>query len=293
MKIKKVIICGLGALGLTYAYKLKDVCELKILANKKRIINYKNNRPILNGKLIDLDYILPNETWVADLIIISTKSTGLNSAIKYIKNFVGEKTIIISLVNGISSENKIVKKYPQAKVLRSYFIGHSAIRKDYSVIQDGVGKIVFEQNSELECFFKKNKIDFETSKDIEYSQWLKLGVNIILNQLSGIYKTNVGDLRKKKEYKILSEKLLEEVKNVAEKHGVKNLENYKEEVFMLANSVADDGITSMLQDIISKRKTEVDIFSGEIIKLGKKYKIKTTCNEEIYTKIKEMEREFL
>ena len=55
MKIKKVIICGLGALGLTYAYKLKDVCELKILANKKRIINYKNNRPILNGKLIDLD----------------------------------------------------------------------------------------------------------------------------------------------------------------------------------------------------------------------------------------------
>ena len=225
--------------------------------------------------------------------IISTKSTGLNSAIKYIKNFVGEKTIIISLVNGISSENKIVKKYPQAKVLRSYFIGHSAIRKDYSVIQDGVGKIVFEQNPDLEYFFEKNNIDFETSKDIEYSQWLKLGVNIILNQLSGIYKTNVGDLRKKKEYKILSEKLLEEVKNVAEKHGVKNLENYKEEVFMLANSVADDGITSMLQDIISERKTEVDIFSGEIIKLGKKYQIKTTCNEEIYTKIKEMEREFL
>ena len=40
MEIKNVIICGLGALGLTYANKLKNVCNLKILANFERIENY-------------------------------------------------------------------------------------------------------------------------------------------------------------------------------------------------------------------------------------------------------------
>ena len=72
-----------------------------------------------------------------------TKSTGLNDAIKYIKNFVSEKTIIISLINGISSEEKIKQAFPKAKVLRSYFIGHSAMREASEFKQDGVGKIVF------------------------------------------------------------------------------------------------------------------------------------------------------
>ena len=40
MKIKKVIICGLGALGLTYANKLNSICELKILADTERIQKY-------------------------------------------------------------------------------------------------------------------------------------------------------------------------------------------------------------------------------------------------------------
>ena len=86
MSIEKVIICGLGALGLTYASKLKDRCNLKILADINRVKKYKKNTPILNNKKVFLEYITPDTTFSADLIIISTKSTGLNSAIEYIKN---------------------------------------------------------------------------------------------------------------------------------------------------------------------------------------------------------------
>ena len=95
MEIKRVIICGLGALGLTYASKLNNICELKILADRKRIKKYKTIKPIFNKIELSLDYISPEENWDPDLIIISTKSTGLNSALEYIKNFVKENTIII------------------------------------------------------------------------------------------------------------------------------------------------------------------------------------------------------
>ena len=204
MGINNVIICGLGALGLTYASKLKDKCNLKILADINRVEKYKKNTPILNGKEVFLEYISPNDSFDTDLIIISTKSTGLDSAVEYIKNFANKKTIIISLINGISSENKILLKYPQAKVLRSYFIGHSAIgaigEKDkIEYFQDGIGKIVIENNKDLEEFFIKANIDYEISDDIEKSLWQKLGVNIVLNQLSAIYKLNVGELRKRPE----------------------------------------------------------------------------------------------
>lgn len=289
MKIKKVIICGLGALGLTYANKLKDVCELKILANSERIEKYKKNIPTLNGQNIELDYILPDAKWNPDLIIISTKSTDLNTAIDYIKNFVTNKTIIISLINGISSEEIISKNYPEAKVLRSYFIGHSAIKSNNNVTQDGIGKIVFEPNIELENFFKDSNIDYEIADDIIYSQWLKLGINVILNQPSAIYNATVGELRNMPEYLPLAKKLLREVKEVAIACGVKNLENFETEVLESANLVANDGKTSMYQDILAKRKTEVDIFAGEIIRLGKKFGIKTTENIKIYNQIKNLE----
>ena len=71
------------------------------------------------------------------------------------------------------------------------------------------------------------------------------------------------------------------------------LENYEDEVVNSISLIADDGKTSMYQDIIAERKTEVDIFSGEIIKLGRQFGIKTPYNLDIYNKIKEIEKEFL
>ena len=53
----------------------------------------------------------------------------------------------------------------------------------------------------IENFFKENNIDYEISNNILYSQWIKLGVNIILNELSAINMCSVGELRKKIEYK--------------------------------------------------------------------------------------------
>lgn len=286
MEIRKVIICGLGALGLTYADRLNGVCELKILANTERIEKYRKNPPKINGRNIKLDYVTPKDKFQADLIIIATKSSGLDSAIEYIKNFTDKNTIIISLINGISSEDIIASRYGREKVLRSYYIGHSAIRTNNCVTQDGIGKIVIEPNNKLESFFTKAGIDYETAEDIIYSQWIKLGVNIILNEPSALYKLTVGELRRKKDYTQLATNLLTEVKQVAEKHGVKHLEDYEKKVFESANLVADDGKTSMLQDVLAGRKTEVDIFSGEIIRLGKLYGISTPYNCQIYSEIK-------
>ena len=297
MEIKNVIICGLGAVGLTYACKLKDSCELKILANKKRIDKYLKNKPTLNGKEISLSYILPSDKFDADLIIVSTKDSGLEDAINYIKNFVNENTIIISLLNGISSEEKIAEVYGRDKILYSYFIGHSAVREDNNVTQDGVGKIVFggeeKRTKLLENFFKKNKIDYEIPRDIIYSLWLKFGLNIYLNQSSAIMGLTMGDMKRNSYFPIFAKKLLGEVKLIALESGVKNLEDFEQDALQALNLMCDSGKTSMYQDILAGRKTEVDIFAGEIIKRGKECKIPTPYNEVVYDMIKILENKNL
>lgn len=284
--MKNVLLCGLGAVGMTYAVKLKEHCNLKILLDKNRFDRYSHSKPVFNGKEQELKYILPNQEFQADLVIIATKSNGLSEAVKNLKNFVHKGTIIISLMNGISSEEIIQASYPEATVLRSYFIGHSAVREGNSVTQDGVGEIVIEKNQKIASFFEQAGINYSMPEDILYSMWLKYTFNIFSNQTSAILNMNFGELKRNQEFKTFAKKIVNEVREIAQRKGVKNLENLEDDALKNLDKMIDDGKTSMHQDILAGRKTEVDIFAGEIIRLGKEFGIPTPYNQVLYDLIK-------
>ena len=287
--MRKILICGLGAVGLTYAVKFKNGSELKILVDEERYKRYMQNKPVFNGVMQKFDYILPSETFQPDLIVIATKSQGLESAIKNIKNFVHKDVIIISLLNGISSEERIQEVYPTTKVLKSYFIGHSAVRNGNSVTQDGVGEIVVEKSSKLQEIFDEFKINYRMPDDIVYSMWLKYTMNLFSNQVSAILNMSFGELKRNNAFIDFAKKIIAEVRLIAEKKGVKNLENLEKDSLGFLQKMCDEGKTSMLQDVLAGRKTEVDIFAGEIIRLGKLYEIPTPCNQVLYDLIKIVE----
>lgn len=284
--MKKVIICGLGAVGLTYAARLNNKSELFILVDRERLKKYKENKPVFNGMEQEFNYILPDIGFPVDVIIIATKSYDLDSAIENIKNFVTEKTIIISLLNGISSEEKIKTAYPKATVLKSYFIGHSAVRVGNSVMQDGVGEIVVEESPEMKKFLEECEVDYSMPEDIDYSMWLKFTMNIFSNQVSAILNMKFGELKQNQAFIEFAKKLINEVREIAEKKGIKNLESLEKDALDSLRKMSNSGKTSMLQDILAGRKTEVDIFAGEIIKLGKEYNVKTPYNQVLYDLIK-------
>ena len=296
--MKNVLICGLGAVGLTYAVKWKkhpDKCNLKILVDKERFERYSVQKPVFNGEILEFDYILPDgRDFSADLIIIATKFQGLESAVNNIKNFVTPDTRIISLLNGVSSEEIISRRYPEARVLKSYFIGHSAVRDGNSVTQDGIGEIVLEYDEEIIRFLDECDIKYSIPEDINYALWLKFTMNIFSNQISAILNMNFGELKRNKTFRETAKKIISEVRSIAEKKGVKNLEALESDAFKALDRMCDEGKTSMHQDILAGRKTEVDMFAGEIIKLGKEFGIPTPYNQTLYDliKIKEENNEY-
>ena len=280
--MKNVIICGLGAVGMTYASKLggksRGKCNLKILVNEERLERYSKNKPVLNGVEQDFNYILPDDNFDADLIIIATKASGLDSAVKMIKNFVSSKTIILSLLNGISSEEVIRSAYPEAKVLKSYFIGHSAVRVGNSVKQDGVGEIVMERDDGLIKFFNDAGVGYAVPDDIDYSMWLKFTMNIFSNQTSAVLNMTFGEMKYNKAFIDFAKKIIAEVRSVAE--------NLEKDALDALSRMCDEGKTSMHQDILAGRKTEVDIFAGEMIKLGRELGVPVPYNQVLYDMVK-------
>lgn len=293
-EIKHVLICGIGAIGSIYADKISryNNDNLKILVDKNRLEKYSISPKIFNGKELKLDYILPENTeYKADLVIIATKYDGLSDVINNIENFVKDDTIILSLLNGITSEELIAQKYGWRNIVHSYFVGHSAMRNGNEISFDGTGDIVFgilnpkitDKNNEmlLKNYFDKVGISYKIPQDIERSMWLKYMLNVSSNQTSAILHKTFGQMQNSKKFRELLKNIMLEVVAIAKARGVQNTDTLIEDALMTFDKMIPNGKTSMLQDIEAGRKTEVEIFAGTVIELGKKYNIPTPYNKII------------
>lgn len=275
--IENVLICGLGAIGSIYADTIKGA---KILVDSDRLERYKKNPTIFNGKVMELDYILPSCTdFKADLIIIATKYDGLADAVGNIQNFVGEDTLILSLLNGVTSEKIIAERYGAEKVVYSYFIGHSAVREGRNITQDGVNTIVMGKNSRIQKYFDKVGINYEIPDDIIRSMWLKFMLNVSSNQTTALMRLTFGEMLNNKKCMEFVVNVMKEVQTIAKAEGVQNTETMIDDALEALKMMCPEGKTSMLQDVEAGRKTEVDMFAGVMIELGKKHNIPTPYNK--------------
>lgn len=289
--IKNILICGIGAVGSIYADKIQTFAKdnLRVLVDEDRMEKYTKNPVVFNGRELNFNYVLPQETdFKADLIIIATKFAGLLDARKNIENFVKDDTVILSLLNGVTSEEILAEKYGEDKLLLSYFIGHSAIREGRNITHDDVNTIVFgdknnslasENVARVSTFFKKAGINFEIPLDMKYSLWLKYMLNVSANQSTAILRMTFGEMLENKKFMDFAVNVMKEVQAVAKAEGVKNTDDMIEKTVAHLQTMMPEGKTSMLQDVEAGRKTEVDMFAGTMVKLGAKHNIPTPYNK--------------
>lgn len=301
-EIKNVLVCGIGAVGSIYADKIEKFTpkNLRVLVDEARLERYKKNPTVFNGRVLDFNYILPNDTsFKADLIIIATKFDGLNEVIKNITNFVYDDTVILSLLNGVTSEKIIAKTYGREKLLYSYFIGHSAIRDGRNITHDDVNTIVygsensddFENVKRVQDFFEHAGINYLIPDDIIHSLWLKYMLNVSANQTTAILRMNFGEMLENDKCMDFAINVMKEVQAIAKAEGVRNTETMIDETVEHLHTMIPEGKTSMLQDVEAGRKTEVEMFAGTVIKLGKEFGIPTPYNKIIKEMIEIIHRQ--
>lgn len=288
--IKNVLICGIGAVGSIYANKIQnfDAENFRVLVDKQRYERYIKNPTIFNGKELNFNYILPDDNnFKADLIIIATKYDGLFDVIENIKNFVQEDTVIMSLLNGVTSEKIIAQTYGREKLLYSYFIGHSAVRTGRNIVHDDVNTIVygsensadFDNVQRVKKYFERVGINYKIPEDIIHSLWLKFMLNVAANQTTAILRFTFGEFLENDKCMEFAINLMKEVQLIAKAEGVKNTDVMIDETIENLNKMIPDGKTSMLQDVEAGRKTEVEMFAGTVIKLGLEHGIATPYNK--------------
>ncbi|VIG18856.1 ketopantoate reductase [Clostridioides difficile] len=299
---KKVVFWGVGAVGATFAEQfLNSKYDFKILCNKERKKRYLEDGFIINGKRYDFDYVTRDEyKQEADFIIIGLKYNNLKENIKELDGLVGKNTVIMSLLNGVDSEEIIGERFGIEKMVYSYVTNIDAKKINNNIIHTTNGIIVFgnKDNSEdrktniITEVFDDVNIEYVLSKDIQRDMWWKYMVNIGVNQTSAILGAPYGVFQSSEHLRELAKSAMREVVAIAQAKGISLTEDDVENSLHRILEHSKEGRTSMLQDVEAHRPTEVDMFSKNICKLGKKYSIPTPINQTFFYMIKVIESRF-
>lgn len=300
--IKNVYLCGLGAIGSTYASRIIDYApdSLRVISDDNRIERYKKEGVKVNGKTYTFQYIRPGDSGPpADLILIAVKQHHLLQAILDIRQFVDKDTVILSLLNGISSEEIVGGEFGMEKMLYSFVVGTDAVRESTHTVYSNMGKIVFGDKTNLSCsenvtavvnFFDKVHISYSIPENMLRELWWKFMLNVGINQTSAVLRASYGVFQNIREARELMISASKEVVDISRKAGINLTREDIDEMVRIVSTLSPEGKTSMFQDIEAGRKTEVEIFSGTVIQLGHQYGIATPVNEILFKMITTLEK---
>lgn len=300
-RLERISMIGLGAIGAAYGSKLYDMDPecLRVIVSKERAERYSKNGFIINNKTYNFSYVLPEEdSGPADLILVAVKYHDLPQAIEDIKNHVGPDTIIVSLMNGILSEEIIGKEYGMERMLYAMCLAIDAVREGNNIKLSSFGEIHFGEKKNtvysskvlaVKELFERAGINYEIPEDMLRTLWWKFMINTGINQTSAVLRAPYGVFCQVKEAYDFMVSTMEEVLQLSEKMGISLNEEDIARFGEVLKKLAPDGKTSMLQDIEAGRKTEVEMLSGTVCELGRKYGVSTPVNEALFRMIRTLE----
>lgn len=306
MNIEKISIIGMGALGILFGDFFNQKLGkqyIEFVAEEDRIEKYRKNGINCNGSPCDFTIVNANEKdKPADLLIFAVKSTSLESAIHTARNKVSKDTIIISLLNGVSSEEMIGKAFGMDKVIYCVAQGMDAVKEGNTLNYSHPGKLCIgimeheeDKKEKLHAvvdLFEKTGLPYTLESDIKHRIWSKFMLNVGVNQTVMIYEGTYATVHQNGEARDLMIAAMKEVIHLAQKKNVNVTEKDLEEYVKLIDTLNANGMPSMRQDGLAHRRSEVELFSGTVLALAKKHSISVPVNEKLYKTILQMESKY-
>jgi len=300
----RIVVIGPGALGCLLAGLLSKKAEVWLLdkdpARAERIMSdggvfcegvsgkWQAKVPVV-AKAADIGGV--------DLVILCVKSYDTKDALIHAKDIFKERTAVLTLQNGLGNVEVIAEVINPENVYagstnhgvtltgegRIFHFGEGA-----TVIGnlEGTTPVALKQIREI---FNESKIETKVSRDIKNVLWSKLIVNCGINALSAVTGLRNGQLIEFESTAELLRLAVTEAVKVAKKSRAKLLyDDALAKVEAVCEATADN-TSSMLQDVVSKKRTEIDFINGVIVRQGRSAGIPTPVNFTLVNLVKAIE----
>ena len=297
--MQTVGIIGLGALGVLFGQRLlENGVDVRIIADRNRAEKYKKHGVTCNGAPVAFRYVTPEEAKHVDLMIFATKEGGLRDAMETASGFIGADTLILSVLNGVSSEETLAERFGEANILYCTAQGMDAVKVGNALTYAHAGMIVLGEKQPGEItprvqavadFLNAHGVTAQPVGDMVRRQWGKLMLNVGLNQTVMVFEGDYGTVQKLGKPREIMIAAMREVQKLANLEGYPIDDKEFDEWVKLADSLSPQGKPSMRQDGEAHRKSEVELFAGTIIRRAARFGLDVPVNRWLYDTVKKME----
>ena len=302
MDIRSALVVGAGAIGAAVASRIHDVDPgaVAVCAEGDRRERYRRDGFIVNGRAYDFRLAEPGADAPAELIIVAVKAYALDEAVEAMRPFVGPDTVIVSLLNGVSSEQRLREAFGGEKVPLAFIIAIDALRIgnriDFS--SPGVVRLGFEKGASADRrgrvqavsrFLAAHNVPHELPEDMEKALWFKFMFNVAMNQWSAVLRGPYGLFQRSAPARALLTATMREVLALSDALGKGLAPSDIDAIFATLDGLNGEGRTSMLQDVDARRRTEVDAFAGTVLRLAEETGVAVPMNRALFLALKAIE----
>lgn len=286
-EIETVTLVGLGAMGAFFTPGLTAALGsgFRVLAEGERKKRLERGVAI-NGQPVPVHVVEPgDDTGPADLVIIAVKDYALDQALAQMANQVGPDTILLPVLNGMTCVHRTGAVYGPEKVLHASMWVAASMDDGVAVYDSEHGLIRFGEAKNdtlsprvqaVEALFRRAGIRYKIEPDMVRCQWLKFMGNVSENLPCALLGVPYGAYQMGGGADALRQAAMGEVAAVAKAAAGVELG--------AADMAVRDGVVarqdpasrpSTLQDLDRKKPTEVDLFAGYVVELGRQYGVPT------------------
>jgi 2-dehydropantoate 2-reductase len=273
----KIAIMGAGAIGSVIGGMLsRQGYKVKLVGRRPHIDEIRKNGLHISGiwgnyTIRDINAVTVPPHEFQDIVILTVKSFDTAIAATEAMPMVGADTVVVSIQNGLGNIETLTKVFGTEKIIGGMAIFGAILTKPGNV---GVTVIASET--------LVGELD-----------WQKALYNVALNPLSAIFQVSYGQIADNPDTRWLAEQMITEAFQVAnasgQSLGVNTAEEYLDILWNQKLPPTRDHKSSMLQDILGGKKTEIDYINGAIIRLGAEYGIETPYNSAVIKMVKAKE----
>ena len=300
LMLERTAVVGAGAVGASIvAMMIGARRPVVLVADDERAARLRREGIRVNGERFDPPVDAgAREGSPYDLVVVAVKSTHLHDALPLVVRAAGATGVVVSLLNGISSEATIraaldAATPPPQRVVPAMILGIDAVRaSDGSVTYLNRGTIHYGADSQqapvpddvlasLGETFEAAGIPSKRSEDIVRTLWWKFMINVGINQASAVLRAPYGVFQRSEPARDLMGAAMDEVIRLSQAVGSGLAQADLDAWFETLATLDPGGKTSMLQDVEAGRPTEVDLFADTVVRLGEEHGVATPVNRTL------------
>jgi 2-dehydropantoate 2-reductase len=302
--MRVAILGGTGAMGGLYGSRLARAGHDVTLVDVNRDAVERVNREGLRVDDPDATETTrvpattdPASVDVVDAVIVFVKCYHTEEAVRAALPMIGDHTVALSLQNGwgnapriaeiVGSERVVVGvSYNSATVLGPGHVQHAGTGTTFLGELDGG---VSERVSQIADALNDAGLEAEATGDVLREVWSKLALNVCTLPTSAVLRFTADQLIADANVCELMREILAEAVAVANAQDISLDfdERWATITDILTRAVG--GKASMLQDVESNRRTEIDVINGAVATMGAELGIPTPYNETMALLVKTIE----